>query len=204
MLKSIVDEHPVSVSPFSDRGTVLITLWSYLLFLPNIWKAVQSAICSCDIVTASQVQILHDRVIDLATKVSDWRSRYEPLVNSIPDHTFEAKEEKPFETLGMCLVCLLILKRLTIALEPLGPSALGTEMEVEGIAEDLLVLERKAIVNNARAGLFMAFKRVAAQATLATTNDWRISSVVDDRVGPNGLISRSVFERWCRLKGRRV
>ncbi len=176
-----------------------------MLFLPNLWKAVQSAILNHDIVAASKIQVLQNRVFDLALKVSEWRSIYEPLLKSIPDPSSEeAKEEKRFETLGMCLICLLILRRLIVALNPLGPSALKTETEVKGIAEDVLQLEKIAVANNPRAGLFMAFKSLAARATLATTDHWRISSVVDARVGTNGLIAKWVFEKWCRMKGRRV
>ena len=205
MLNSIVDEQPVTISPFSDRGIVVISLWNLVLFLPNLWRDVQSAVCCCQPATASKILVLRKRVTNLVMKVSQWRSQYEPLLRSLPDpFSEEAKEEKRFETLGMCLVCLFILKRLSVALDPLSPSALDIESEVTIIAEDTLQLEKTAIAHNPRAGVFMMFKSVAARATLATTDDWRITSVVDARMGTNGLIAKWVFENWCRMKGRRV
>ena len=62
-------------------------------------------------------------------------------------------------------------------------------------------LEEEAFLANPRAGLFMAFKKGVAEATLATRNEWREAM----RIESGGrLISRPVFERWCLLMGRKT
>ena len=130
---------------------------------------------------------------------------YEPLLRSIPDpSSAEAKAEKRFETLAMCVTCLTILKRLAIALDPLAPSAPSMETDAEIFANDIMELEQMAVAANPRAGLFMRFKKEAARATLLTKDEWHVSSLVDARIGANGLIARWVFEHWIRLKGRKM
>lgn len=205
VLWSVLDEHPVTSSPFSDRGTVVISLWSIILSLPRIFKDVQAAIFSDQFLAPHDLSNFQSRVTDLDTRVSQWRSTYEQLLMFIPDQSSEdIKAEKRFETLGLCLTCLIILKRLTIALDPLASSTLETEMEAQTLGNRILDLEQRAIAANPRAGLFMRFKKELAHATLATGDEWRISSIFDSRVGANGLISKWVFEHWVRLKGRKV
>ena len=98
----------------------------------------------------------------------------------------------------------MIVKRLAIALDPLIQVAPKKETDAEDLANDIITLELTAIANNPRAGLFMRFKKEAARATLLSKHEWRVTSLVDARVGVNGLIAKWVFEHWCILKGRRI
>ena len=54
----------------------------------------------------------------------------------------------------------------------------------------------------------MAFKLVAAQAALDTEEEWQRAievSIEDPRDGDGyAVIERRVFERWVRLKGRKI
>ena len=184
---------------------MVVSLWSDLLYLPSLWKDIQDAVCSSDFISAPDLRDLQFRVTDLDRKLSQWRSRYELLLLSVPDpSTDDVRAEKRFETLGMCLTCLIILKRLAIALDPLDPSASDTETDAQLLANEIVEIEKRAVITNPRAALFMKFKMVVALATLVTTEEWRVPSLVDARVSVNGLIAKWVFEHWCRLKGRKT
>ena len=206
VLLSIVQGHPSTESPFSDRGIIVVSLWANICSLPSLYKDVQEAIGGDEFISETKLQLLHVRVAGLDTKVSEWRSRYGPLLlTSTPGPlSDDARSEKRYETLGVCLAALIILKRLAVALDPLCLSASESEMEAQSLAGQIVELEQKAVAANSRAALFMCFKLEVARATLLTRDEWRVSSQLDARVGTNGLIAPWVFEHWCRLKGRKV
>lgn len=122
----------------------------------------------------------------------------------------ELKAEKRFETLGICLAGLIVVKRLAIALDPLAASAADTEDSAQVLSQEIIELERRAVMANPRAALFMRFKRDVAMATVRTEMEWRVGGSLtgddddDARVGANGFIKPWVYERWCVSKGRRV
>lgn len=204
VLRSVLDEHPATEALFSDRGTVVVLLWSDLVYLPSLWKDVQAVVCSDDFISSSDLQELQSRVTSFDKKLSQWRSTYEPLLLSIPDPIYDVKAEKRFETLALCLTCLIILKRLAIALDPLIAWSSELEKDAQLLGEKILEIEKRALSANPRAALFMMFKKQVALATIQTTQEWRVFSLVDARVGANGLIAKWVYEHWCTLKGRKV
>ena len=205
VLTSVLDEHTVTESQFSDCGSVVILLWTDLAYVPSLWKDVQAVVCSGDFINSTHLQSLQHRLASLNDKVSQWRSVYEPLLLSVPDLTSNVvRAEKRFETLGLCLTCLIILKRLAIALDPLAVWALEVEEEVQTLGEKVIEIEACAVRANPRAALFMRFKKEVAFATLRTTKEWRVASLLDARVGANGLLATWVYERWCKMKGRKV
>ncbi len=80
VLTSVLDENPVTESPFSDRGTAVVLLWSDVAYLPSLWKDVQAVVCSGGFISISTLQNLQFRVTSLDKRLSQWRSTYEPYV----------------------------------------------------------------------------------------------------------------------------
>ena len=122
----------------------------------------------------------------------------------------QARFDKRYETLGVCMTVLVVLNRLIVALDP--HMELLIEDETRSFASQILTLEQEASATNARAGLFMAFKRKAALATLASESEWRLSAkkvcerkaLGESPVNGNWFIGKSAFEYWCHLQGRNI
>lgn len=205
VLTSVLDEHALSVSPYSDCGSVVVLLWTDLAHLPSLWKDIQAVVCTDGFIPTSKIQKLQHRVTTLDDKLTRWRSIYEPILLSDTDPTTaDIRAEKRFETLGLCLTCLIILKRLAIAIDPLTAQAWQVEDSAQALGEKILEITELAIQANPRAALFMRFKKEVAGATLKTTEEWRATSLVDARVGANGMIAKWVYRHWCMMKGRIV
>ena len=201
--QSIVMDQPKGESIFADCGSVVVSLWAYLSMVPGIYKDVQDVVCSRVLPSESNILLLKRRIEFLDEQVSLWYSTYEPmlLAPSLDTTNPDAiKSDKRYETLAVCLAILIILKRLCVALDPLG--SVKAEALVQQYAARIAELRVWAVDANPRAALFMAFKMEVARATLATKDDWTVQSLLDKRVSAKGLIAPWVFKRWCEVKGR--
>ena len=198
----MVAEPPPGESTFSDCGVAVVSLWAYLSSVPGIYHDVQEVICRGTFPEERTIFRLKRGINFLDESICNWRSVYEP---TLLDPSSEAsgpmpRSEKRHETLAVCLTMLVILRRLRVALDPLGSSHL--EEQAQQFAARIQELGVLAIRANPRAALFMAFKKEVANATLQTKDDWVVTSLLDIKVGANGLIAPRIFKRWCELKGR--
>ena len=186
-----------------------------IVSVPSLFKETQDAICNTapEDVDTSAIQAVLLHLYQLRKRLVQWRQRYEILLlqdSTRIHYTEEAKFDKRYESLGVCLTNLIILNRLIVALDPLMEPLI--EDETQCLASQILHLEKEASIANPRSGLFMALKMVVALATLATEREWRLDARLDgesisedDRsTGSFRPVTKWVFERWCILKGRKV
>lgn len=113
-------------------------------------------------------------------------------------------DDKRYETLGIFMANLVIINRLSLSLNTRAGSDL--EDEAQRFASRIMELERRASAANPRASLFMAFKVIMAQATLATKIEWQqaIRLSIEDHTRTDSVIDSYVFEHWVKLKGRKT
>ena len=149
------------------------------------------------------IDSLSSRVREIRTLLLQWCKRYEELYWS---HTSpeQAANGKQYDTLGIYLAQLILINRLSVSLNP--RAGLGLEIEAQDLARRIIQLEQTASTVNPRASVFMAFKVIAAQATLDTKVKWQqaIRLSIEDYTRPNPVISSHVFKLWTDLKGRRT
>ena len=191
-------------STFSDRSSMAISLWMSICRLPKLFSEVEDAICRPDDTDSLERQRLKYRLCHLQQSLLHWRRRYEGLLSEHFDHSWEqARVDKRYETLGVGLGMLLVSYRLIVAIDPKNASEL--EDEAQSIAHQILALEKNAYIANPRAGIFMAFKAVLANTTIATKSEWYEETLVRDsnQTASGCTISKDVFRHWCSLKGRK-
>ena len=183
-------------------------LWTRVVALPRLFKDVQEFICQPESAAPFAHENLVARTSKLREQLRDWHRSYNALVaqhemKSYSDKT-RLQSERRFEALGVSLAVTIILNRLMIALNPtLGPEA---EQENRILAHDIITLAQVAQTVNPRAHLFMAFKLLVANATLETEEEWRYFFEVWNADNQHSwkLIPSPVFQRWVRLKRRKV
>ena len=99
---------------------------------------------------------------------------------------------------------LILMNRLSVSLNPRAGADL--ESQTQDVARRILQLRQMTSTVNPRASLFMAFKVITAQAILDTQDEWQraIDLAIQDDAYTSPLIRSQIFERWVRLKGRKI
>ena len=173
-------------------------MWLIITPLPSILHEIQEMICDPDVARPIAITTFVARLHKIRAELISWRHEYDTLLTRYPE------ADKRLELLGVGLGMLLLTSRLVVALGPRCGQAY--EDDAQDYADQIFELEMQAVAINPRAGLFMGFKMALANATLATKAEWQIA-IWDAESGTDDgtdMISRHVFERWCRLKGRKV
>ena len=186
----------------SDSSGIVVSLWTILCPIPSLFKDVQSAVRNFTEIDRRTIGSLFARARGIRALLLEWHRQYEELSSSAGSSE-PSGDDKHHETLGIYMANLIIINRLTVSLNT--SAGLDVEHETQELALHIIELERRASATNPRASLFMAFKVVAAQATLDTKDEWQqaISSSIE-HVSDNSVISRQVFEHWVSLKGRKI
>lgn len=194
----------LETSPFSERSDITISLEMLVCHIPRLYNDVEDAVKNPQAVDFKLVDHLVTRIHQLRATLMKWRERYDSLLRSITLQRSSpgVGKDKRHETLGVAMGMLIVLNRLLVALN----TSLAVELEpqTQGLATTIIDLQRQAYVTNPRAGLFMAFKIIVAQATLATADEWQAcESHSNEMCLPQPFIAEEVFDRWCNLKGRK-
>lgn len=79
------------------------------------------------------------------------------------------ENRKALRALGAYLASLIILKRLTVVLDPLGSS--NVEREARALANQIVELKRKAVTTNLFIGLFKRLQIEVSRATILTKSE---------------------------------
>ena len=173
-------------------------MWLIITPMPSILHEIQEMICDPDVARPIARVTLVARLHKFRSDLTSWRKEYDNLLNRYPE------ADKRLEILGVCLASLVLTSRLLVALGPRRAQAY--EDDAQNYADQIFQLELQALAINPRAALFLGFKMALANATLATKAEWQIA--IRDAENKTGdgtdMIAREVFERWCRLKGRKV
>ena len=187
----------------SDSSEIVVLLWTIVCRIPGLFKEVQNAVCNPTGIDMGIIGSLFARVRETSTLLLQWRREFDALS---PSHISSepSRDSKYYETFGVYLVNLMVINRLLVSLNP--RAGLELEEKAQDLAHQILQLELTASATNPRASMFMAFKLVAAQACLDTNDEWHqaITLSVEDPTYTTLLISSQVFERWVKLKGRRI
>ena len=192
----------------SDWSELAISLWITICPSARLAHDIQAVIfASENDPPPYDRRLLVNRALLLLQDLKVWRRRFEDvtatnaalLTHSVPDRS---DFNKSYEVLGICLGSLTVVSRLVAALDP--GNGYMYERDAQGFAVEIMAVEQRATQVNARAGLFMAFKMRMANSVIATRDEWQkaIQAVQADRSEGRRLIAKSVFERWCRIKGR--
>lgn len=199
VFRSVVRE----TEAISDSSGIVVSLWTTICPIPGLFKDVQNAVCNPIDFDMRTIGDLYIRVRDIWSSLLQWRQQYDTVTSSY-NRPQQAANGKQYETLGIYMANQILINRLSVSLKPHAGSEL--EAETHDLARQILQLERTASAVNPRASLFMAFKVITAQAILETKDEWQrgIDYSMEDRVHASPLISAQVFERWVRLKGRKV
>lgn len=195
----------LETSPFSERSNITISLWITVCHIPRLLNEVDDALESPQNVDLTWVDHLVTRLYHLRTTLMGWLERYDTLIlNIIPARSSPGLgKDKRHETLGVAMGMLIVLNRSLVALNT--SLAMKLEPQTQALATRIMDLQRQAYVVNPRAGLFMAFKIIVAQATLATADEWRACGRCSDEMGlPRSFIRKEIFDHWCNLKGRKT
>ena len=199
VFKSVVYE----TGALSDSSEIVISLWTIASAIPSLFKDVQYVVCSSTHINIPTIKNLFTRLRDIRVKLSHWHSQYEQLIFS-QNPTENPETDKHYETLGVYLVNIILVNRLSVSLNPHIGSDL--EDETQEVARQIFRLVDKASARYPRASLFMAFKVIAAQAVLNTEDDWHQATrfPIENYDAPAAsLISSQTFGRWIHLKGRK-
>ena len=99
---------------------------------------------------------------------------------------------------------LILMNRLSVSLNLRAGAELETQ--TQDVARRILQLRQMTSTVDPRASLFMAFKVLTAQAILDTQDEWQraIDLAIQNDADTSPLIRSQVFERWVRLKGRKI
>jgi hypothetical protein len=193
---------------FSDCSEILISLWLHIVLIPRLFNEVQIVLQRRQSLEQNELHRLNERIFHLRSKLKDWRTSYDALINHLnlnyPSETADFQFDRRFEALGTCISNIIILNRLATALNP--AIRLQLEDETQALAAEILALEHMSNVVNPRAHLFMAFKVILANSALETEAEWRDSLQLSHQEDSDSsrLVPWPVFKRWMRLKGRRV
>ena len=187
----------------SDSSEIVISLWTIVCPIPSLFKDVQHAVCNSTDTDPHTIGNFYARAQVIRTLLLQWRQQFEEhlLSHTSPE---QSRNGKQYDTLGTYMTNLTIINRLSVSLNTCAGSEL--ENEAQDLASQIIELERRASVANPRASLFIAFKAIMAQATLATANEWQqaIRLSIEDHARAKSLISSQVFEHWVNLKGRKI
>ena len=200
VFKSVVYETGV----LSDSSEIVISLWTIVSAIPSLFKDVQYAVCSSTDIDMPTIRSLFTRLRETRAMLLHWHSQFEQLTFSPnPNSTENFKTDKHYETLGVYLVNMILVNRLSVSLNTHMGSDL--EDETQDLARRIFYLVHKAAAMYPRASLFMAFKSIAAQAALDTKDEWHRATrrSVENYVPATPLISSQIFGRWVSLKGRK-
>ena len=202
-MRSIMNEK----SDFSSRSEIVILLWTKIGAIPSLFKDVSDAICNSKALDSHKISYLTSRIRQLYKELSQWHQDYERLFRStgLQNIPGEGKWDKRLEILGIYITSLIKINRLSLALNPLVDSEI--EDRIQSLAHQIMRLEKKAYATNPRAALFLVYKTMVSQATIATEGDWRVKARIEngeEPIGPNGFIKKQIFENWCNLMGRKT
>lgn len=199
VFRSVVRE----TETLSDSSGIVVSLWTTICPIPGLFKDVQNAVCNPIDFDMRTIGDLYARVRAIWSSLLQWRQQYDELTSS-HNQPQQAVNGKQYETLGIYMANQILINRLSVSLKPHAGSDL--EAETHDLARQLLQLERTASTVNPRASLFMAFKVITAQAIRDTKDEWQraIDCSVEDHAAARPFISGQVFERWVRLKGRKI
>lgn len=199
VFRSVVRE----TEALSDSSGIVVSLWTIICPIPGLFKDVQNAVCNSIDFDMRTIADLNARVRDIWSSLLQWRQQYDELTSSheLPEQAVNGKQ---YETLGIYMANQILINRMSVSLNPRAGSEL--EADTHDLARQLLQLERTARAVNPRASLFMAFKVITAQAFLDTQDEWQqaIDCSMDDHAAASPFISGQAFERWVRLKGRKI
>lgn len=199
VFRSVVREREA----LSDSSEIVVSLWKIICPIPGLFKDVQNAVCNPIDFDMRTIGDLYTRVRGIWSSLLQWRQQYDELTSS-DTLLQQAVNGKQYETLGIYMANQILINRLSVSLKPHAGSEL--EAETHDLARQILQLERLANAVNPRASLFMAFKVITAQAVLNTKDEWQraIGRSMEDDAHASPLIGAQVFERWVRLKGRKI
>ena len=198
VFKSVVFE----TGALSDSSGIVISLWTIVFPIPSLFKEVQRTVCSSTNIDMPTIRSLSTRLRKTRATLSHWHSQFELLTFS-QNSTENSETDKHYETLGVYLINMILINRLSVSLNP----HLGSDLEDETqhLARRIFHLVQKATDMYPRASLFMAFKSIAAQAALDTEDEWQQATrcSIEKYVPATPLISSQTFGRWVNLKGRK-
>lgn len=199
VFRSVVSE----TDALSDSSGVVVSLWTTICPIPSLFKDIQDTVCNFTDTDTRTIGSLFARAREIRTLLLQWRRQFEELPSSLrlPEVSGGGKQ---YETLGIYLTNLVIINRLSVALNT--HAGLDLEGETQDLASQIIKLERRASATNPRASLFMAFKTIVAQATLDTKHEWQqaINPSIGNHARASSFINSQVFEHWVRLKGRKI
>ena len=199
MFRSIINDS----SPFSDRSDSTITLWATIVHVPRLFAETEDAVYHSNGVGCRVIERLTHRLYHIRESVVDWRKGYESVLY---EHCYppseQARYDMRYEILGVGLGILIVLNRLILALN--YGTAGELEIESQTLATQIVELERQIYSVNPRATVFIAFKKIVANATIETRGEWRSGkkSNNNEQDKVTCIIPEDIFKHWCSLKGR--
>ena len=199
VFRSVVRE----ADTLSDTSGIVVSLWTTICRIPSLFKDVQSAVCNSIRNDTCTIENLLNRVQETRRLLLQWRTQLEDLLPSL-NQPKQCRDGKKFDTLGVYMANLILMNRLSVSLNPRAGADL--ESQTQDIARRILQLRQMTSTVNPRASLFMAFKVITAQAILDTQDEWQraIDLAIQDDAYTSPLIRSQIFERWVRLKGRKI
>ena len=199
VFRSVVRE----VDALSDTSGIVVSLWTTICRIPGLFKDIQYAVCNSIDTDTRTIENLLARVQETRCLLLQWRTQFEDLLPSL-NTPKQCRDGKKVDTLGVYMANLILMNRLSVSLNPRAGAELETQ--TQDVARRILQLRQMTSTVNPRASLFMAFKVITAQAILDTQDEWQraIDLAIQDDACTGPLIRSQVFERWVRLKGRKI
>lgn len=199
VFRSVVRE----ADALSDTSDIVVSLWTTICHIPSLFKDVQNAVCNPTEDDTCTIENLLVRVQETRRLLLQWRTQFENLLPSL-NPPKQCRDGKKTDTLGVYMANLILMNRLSVSLNLRAGAEL--ENQTQDVAHRILQLRQMISTVDPRASLFMAFKVVTAQAILDTHNEWQraIDLAIQDNAYASPLIRSQVFERWVRLKGRKI
>ena len=199
VFRSVVRE----ADTLSDTSGIVVSLWTTICRIPSLFKDVQNAVCNSKKTDTCTIENLLAHVQGTRRLLLQWRTQFEDLLPSL-NPPQQCREGKKVDTLGVYMANLILVNRLSVSLNLRAGAEL--ENQTQDVARRILQLRQMTSTMNPRASLFMAFKVLTAQSILDTQDEWQraIDLAIQNDAYTSPLISSQVFERWVRLKGRKI
>lgn len=186
----------------TDRSEIVMSMLMMKAFIPGYFADVTSVICKPGQVGTPAVNDIANRIQGLRLDLLGWKNRYESIRHITPTSMLGMGEyDNHCKVIATYLCCMIISTRLLSSLS----AAERPELESTALmlADEMFQLEEEVRDVSVQTTLFLAQTMGVSHSIKMTTYDWNgVGGQHNDR--SDGVISRSTFEGWNNICGRKL
>ncbi|KAL8787923.1 MAG: hypothetical protein Q9213_001950 [Squamulea squamosa] len=182
LFRSIALRKPV----FSKYSDASVEARACISLVPGLFCSIRSVLRN-PIDDPEEAQELLNRIVELRARLTALKVQHNLTAVNVSHRKYDLQ----YDLVSLYAANSAMLERFIVALD--SKTAIAAEARAQHLSEQIVHLERAAVMTDPQANLYLSFKMLIAKATIDTKEEWREEILCRP---PDALMDKDVFDHW--------